>query len=129
MQEGADNNNYDHDEILRSSQPGELPGGNVSTPFELVSEIYVPRDDSQREWFEEVAFCTGNLSMKIDSGATVDVIPLASFKKLKLSLSLVSNTSTRLITYSKNVIKPLGEFRTRVAIRGRSTEARSFYAD
>jgi hypothetical protein len=88
-----------------------------------VSEIrHVPRDDSLREWFETVTFCTGDLRMKIDSGATVDVMPMESFKKLKLPMSLVVPTKTRLVSYSRNVIQPLGEFHMRVAIRGRSTD-------
>ncbi len=124
VHESAAGYDYDQEETLRASSTGEAPGGNVSTPFELVSEIFVPRDDSQREWFEKVSFCTGDLTMKIDSGATVDVMPMACFKQLKLSLSLVTKTNSRIVTYSQTVIKPLGEFRTRVAIRGRSTEAR-----
>jgi hypothetical protein len=130
MNDEHDDGDYDQNEILRGAANAASPEGQVSFPFELVSEIrHVPRNDAQREWFESVTFCTGDLLMKIDSGATIDVMPMASFKKLKLSMSIVTPTTTRLVSYSRNVIKPLGEFRMKVAIRGRSTDARFMLID
>jgi hypothetical protein len=111
LHDEGDAQGYDQEEILRGNPAAASPDGQVSMPCEFISEIlHVPRDDAMREWFETVSFCMGNLTMKIDSGATVDVMPLSSFKQLKLPMHLVSTTSTRLVTYSQTVIKPIVEF-------------------
>ncbi len=130
---GADEQYEDGEEILRGNSqptPPNPQSPSVSGAFDLISEIkHVKRDETKREWFERINFCTGNLRMKIDSGATIDVMPMSSFRKLNLSLSLVTRTRTQLVTYSNNVIQPIGEFRVRVAFGGRSTDAHFMLID
>ncbi len=95
----------------------ELP--NSDEDSDLVSE----KRKAPRLWDENVAINGRVHRMKVDSGSTINTISWKNFQKLRLSETLLEPTETTIRTYSMTQMKPLGQFRATLSLRGRRTQA------
>ncbi len=77
-----------------------------------------------KSWHERVAVDGRTLTMKIDSGCSTNIVSLKQFQKIGLDEKKIKPTRTRLITYSKNTMHPVGEFTGVLAMRRKKVKAK-----
>ncbi len=78
----------------------------------------------KRLWSENISINGRTLKMKVDSGSSVTVLMWADFCKLQLDERQIRPSKSKIISYSGNVIQPLGKIKVTLKLHGLCVQAK-----
>ncbi len=109
----------------------EVKSGDESNIRELGKKQKAVQTDAlenptrkKRSWSENISINGRTLKMKVDSGSSVTVLTWADFCKLQLDERLIKPSKSRIISYSGNVIQPLGKIMVTLKLHGKCVQAK-----